>query len=103
MFVEHLLVTGAASEKKPGLISQTKSVTRNFDIVNERNLFQAKRERPEPVETAGNCDEYWVAEKSPASLRLVGTIIASDPTRSIAMIEDQKQPQSGAKAYTINE
>lgn|GEM_PF-3782044 len=103
MFVEHLLVTGAASEKRPGLISQTKSLMRNFDIVNERNLFQAKREKPEKEEAAGSCDEYWAAEKSQATLRLVGTMIANDPSRSIAVIEDQKQPLSGAKAYTINE
>lgn len=105
MFVEHLLVTGAAqTEKRSGFVAQPKPIARDFDIVNERNLFQARREKPENKDEAvGNCDEYWAADKSQARLRLVGTIIASDPSSSIAMIEDQGQPLTGAKAYTINE
>jgi len=105
MYVEHLLVTESAStEKRATSVLPLRLVDRDFDVINRRNIFQARREEPEAIdEKIGNCDEWWLADKSSSSLELAGTIIDKDPTRSIAMIKDTRQAQIGAKAYSINE
>jgi hypothetical protein len=102
-YIEYRLVTEFALPEKKARMVLAKSAHRDFNVANERNLFKTKREIPEKTPLGGNCNEYWDADETSLRVRLVGTAVFNNPGDSLALIEDQKQPTAGAKAYSISE
>lgn len=101
--IEYNLMTGGAEPEKKSLAAAPRTTRRDFDVANERNLFKTKREKPEPDTPRGSCDTYWDADETTQRIRLVGTSVFSNPEKSFALIEDQKQPGAGAQAYSLKD
>lgn len=87
---------------------RTQVAQRNFGIANERNLFGAKREVIAPVEGDGSasdrdCVNFTEAPQSNARARLVGTTVFSEPSDSMASVEDLRRAGVGAQSFSIND
>jgi general secretion pathway protein C len=97
----------AGSDKKPA--RPPRQINRDFEGAAEANIFEGKREVFEEQEVAtgpapmGDGDECDSAPKSSLRLRLVGTVVFSEPEFSIASIVDEGKSGSGATMHSINE
>lgn len=85
--------------------SDEPKVVRDFSIVNERNLFDAKREQisfaqVEPDEQL-NTGRWQDAQLSALPLKLISTMVFSDPFSSRATIEDVSS--GSAREFSIGE
>lgn len=85
-------------------------VSRDFEAASNANIFEGKREvvveGPAVVETAApppGADTCEGAPKSSLRLRLVGTVVFSEPESSMASIVDEGQGGAAAGLYSINE
>lgn len=88
----------------PVKMKPTKSKERNFDEVNERNLFGAKREQimPEAEEEEDLGPGNWEdAGPSSLPLKLVSTMVSSDPFSSRAVIVNSSSGKS--RVYGISD
>lgn len=101
--IEHkLLADMAEGVRIPSAVPQLPSLRRDFEIANERNLFNAKREKAETIDLPeGNCDRFWESDKTSSSARLVGTLVFSNPLDSLIYVETS--PNSPAKPYSLRE
>jgi len=103
-----LQVRPAASQKKE---APKKSVKRDFDAVNDRNIFGAKREEilpPGMLPSSETAEEEEVvsgdwsnATPTELRLRLVGTAVFEFPSYSLASISESGK-KSLARAHSIN-
>lgn len=83
--------------------------TRDFEAASNANIFEGKREvvvegpavtEAPPPSDDGSCEG---APKSSLRLRLVGTVVFSEPTSSMASIVDEGKGGSAAELYSIND
>lgn len=80
----------------------------DFSKINERNLFDAKRETVERISDSvgvlAESGRWQDAVKSNARLRLVSTAVFLDPRNSLATIQDLSSSlQAAAMSYSIND
>lgn len=107
-FVGYGLVKSFAEEpaRKLPKLPREKKEAPNFAVINERNLFMAKREvisfvDVDPEESKkGPVGRWQDAVRGSGSLKLLGTAVFSDPRYSMATIVDGGKK---AETYSINE
>ena len=80
----------------------------DFSIINDRNLFDAKRETIERIDDSvgvlAESGRWQDAVKSNARLRLISTAVFLDPRNSLATIQDlSSSSQTQVVSYSIND
>lgn len=106
-------VKAAAAASKPAERRPPTSksgASRDFEAASNANIFEGKREvvqeGPAVVETAAlppSADTCEGAPKSSLRLRLVGTVVFSEPSSSMASIVDEGKGGAGAELFSIND
>lgn len=108
--IQKVQATAQGAKPAERRASPTKTVgSRDFEAASNANIFEGKREvvqeGPAAAEAApppedGTCD---TAPRSSLRLRLVGTVVFSQPEGSVASIVDEGKGTARAEMFSIND
>lgn len=82
---------GAGGRKRPKTLA-------DYDVILARNLFNSSDRKDKPAFVTPD-DDSTPAEKTTLPINLIGTIILTDPSRSVATLEDK----SNATVYPVRQ